>query len=124
NASQSDFDFDGEGDACDTNDGVILFTGLTVSQIMWQNEAGYQRFNLYRSSLERLRTTGEYTQLQSQEPEAAQFCNLHASTMSDSRIPPIGRVNLYLVTGVHAGIESTLGTTSSGATRPNAQPCP
>jgi hypothetical protein len=124
NEGQSDLDHDGQGDACDLNDGLILFTSITRARLDWQNESGFQKWNLYRSSLERLRATAEYTQDPAIESEAARFCLINANAQNDSHVPPAGRTDLYLVTGVHAGAESTLGTNSSGSTRPNTHPCP
>ena len=124
NPEQTDTDVDGEGDACDLNDGIVLITDVRKTQIAWQPEAGYQKFNLYRGSMDRLRTTGVYTQDPSIEPEAARFCMLVNPTQSDPRIPPLGHVDFYLVTGVSSGVEGSLGNRSDGTPRPNDNPCP
>ena len=59
NSSQADLDHDGEGDVCDLNDGLILFTSIGKIVLKWQLESTFQRFNLYRGSLERLVSSGE-----------------------------------------------------------------
>lgn len=124
NTDQRDFDNDGEGDHCDLNDGLILITNITNDAVQWQNETAFPHFNLYRGSLDRLRTTGEYTQDPVLEPEAALWCDLTTSVQLDSHRPPIGGANLYLVTGEGPGGEASLGQRSNGSERPNAHPCP
>jgi len=124
NSTQSDFDHDGEGDACDLNDGLILFTLVGKGGVRWQQETTYQQFNLYRGSLDRLLTVWEYTQDPVVEPEAAHWCGLTTNQQSDSRKPPVGRINFYLVTGKNGTVESSLGTRSDGTERPNSHPCP
>jgi len=42
----------------------------------------------------------------------------------DTSVPPIGAGYFYLVTGTYAAGEGPLGPASSGAERPNPQPCP
>lgn len=42
----------------------------------------------------------------------------------DGPDPPLEKVEFYLVTGVSAGIESSLGTNGAGVERPNTSPCP
>lgn len=124
NADQADLDDDGQGNACDLDDGALFFTRVTRGRLDWQHEAVYSRFNLYRGNLERLLLFGEYTQNPSVDPEAAHWCNLFGYGQSDLHQPPAGTVNLYLVTGLDANGESSLGLRSDGSERPNANPCP
>ena len=124
NFDQVDSDHDGEGDVCDLNDGLILFTTITKGAINWQKDTIYQHFSLYRASLNRLLSTGEYTQEPSAEPEAARWCGNTTGQQADTHKPPVGLVNLYLVTGRSGTEESSLGTTSNGTERPNGHPCP
>ena len=124
NPDQTDFNHNGVGDACDLSDGLILFTLVNKNGVRWQQETTYQRFNLYRGSLDRLLAIGEYTQDPAVEPEAAHWCGLTSAQQADSRKPPVGRVNIYLVTGKNGTVESTLGTRSDGTERPNSHPCP
>ena len=112
------------GDACDLDDLTIQFVPIAKSLIRWQTDAGYQAYNLYRGSLERLRQSGEYTQNPAVEPEAAHWCGLTTGEQPDDGLPPPGRANFYLVTGDAGSVESSLGNRSDGATRPNSFPCP
>jgi hypothetical protein len=124
NPEQKDTDADGEGDLCDLDDGILLLRDMSKTSVAWQDEAVFEKFNLYRGSLVRLRTTGQYTQDPAIEPEAARYCQLVLNQQQDSRIPPIGEADFYLVSGVHAGVEGSLGTRSNGTERPNDHPCP
>ena len=138
NPGQSDFDGDGEGDACDLDDGLILIT-MTIRcvfidssicedtiRIEWQRDTVFDEFNLYRGNLTTLLETGVYTQELGVDPLVAQFCRTGV-VQRDSFIPPPGNAVFYLVTGMgrgpHGGIRSGLGTDSSGNERPNDNPC-
>jgi hypothetical protein len=125
NASQTDFDHDGEGDACDLNDGLIYVLGTDdKNYVEWQAEAGYSSWNSYRGSLSVLRATGQYTQAPGSNPLAAHDCGVTDPYVLDTDIPAPGDVAFNLVTGVVGGVESSLGTNSAGVPRPNANPCP
>lgn len=104
NPTQSDFNHDGEGDICDLNDGLIYVYATDTNYREWQAEAGYSSWNSYRGALEVLRSTGQYTQVPGSNP----------------LVPNPGEVAFNLVTGVAAGVESSLGTNSAGAPRANA----
>jgi hypothetical protein len=123
NRDQGDFDADGQGDACDLNDGRIGVTLPAQSLVSWQLESVYSQFNLYRGSLAVLRQTGEYTQDPSIVPLAMQLCGLTGSSAQDSFDPPAGQAVFYLVTGTGPGGESDLGEDGSGRIRPNTRPC-
>jgi hypothetical protein len=124
NRNQLDTDQDGEGNACDLNDGINLFTSFQGTGIDWQAESAWN-YNLYRGSLARLRSTGEYTQDPFIVPEAAVFCNVLETHSTDTHNPLAGQVNFYLVTSEMPGSESALGDYgTSGPQRPNAHPCP
>src|SRR5262249_6598683 len=124
NRDQSDFDHDGQGDVCDLNDGLILILMTRASDVAWQKEAGYTAFSEYRGDLEVLRLQGLYTQDPQTTPLATTNCDLPDPFVADGIDPPTGKAIFYLVTGVRNGVESSLGTNSAGATRPNAHPCP
>ncbi len=124
NAGQNDVNSDGEGDICDLDDGLLLFTRISRGFVRWQPEVVFSSFNLYRGRLARLRASGQYTQDPAVEPEAARWCSLASASASDTRIPPPGEGNFYLVTGMAGGAESSLGTRSNGTERPNDFPCP
>ena len=94
------------------------------STIEWQNEAGFERFNLYRGDLAVLRQTGEYTQDPAGVPLAMRLCGLVSTAAADPIVPPAGSAVFYLVAGVSGGVEDGLGTDSAGVPRPNTHPCP
>jgi hypothetical protein len=128
NPGQDDMDEDLEGDACDLNDRVILFSDLAPAQVSWQREEGSAWFNLYRGDLAVLRSTGVYTQAEGEpgpeeEQPAKRFCGLADPSVADTFTPAAGQAVFYLATGVEGGVETTLGTNSSGAERPNTASC-
>jgi hypothetical protein len=85
-------------------------------------EAGL--YNLYRGSLEALKTAGLYTQDPGAEPSAERMCNLAASSESDTYTPSLGEVVFYLVSSDNGLVEGTLGRNSAGVERANDNPCP
>jgi hypothetical protein len=123
NASQSDFDHDGEGDACDLNDGLIYERRDDKTSVSWQAEQGPTSWNVYIGDLDVLRATGVYTQVPDSNALADRRCGVIALTASDSAIPDPGRASFSQITGVTGGVESSLGSSSTGP-RPNANPCP
>ena len=130
NPQQTDSDHDGVGDRCDLQDGLIYIAPSGVGQdyVEWQKESGYVTWNVYKGSIMVLRATGIYTQVAGSNVLADRLCHLSSPWYNDlGPIPggPAGRAAFYLVTGVTAGgVESSLGTASSGITRPNTAPCP
>jgi hypothetical protein len=126
NVSQGDLDQDGEGDACDLNDGLIYLAPSPSGPdyVEWQSETGFQQWNVYRGSLSVLRSTRVYTQPVGSNPLAARFCRLAVPYVLDPTIPPVGGRMFYLVSGYQNGIETGLGTDSTGAPRPITSPCP
>jgi hypothetical protein len=126
NTSQSDIDHDGQGDRCDTQDGLIYIAGSTLGKdyLEWQKESGYSQWNVYKGSLAVLRATGTYTQVPGTNVLADRLCHLSNTWYLDLGAVPSGTGAFYLVTGISGGVESSLGTTSAGITRPNTAPCP
>lgn len=125
NPSQSDFDGDGQGDHCDTDDGRIDLLFTTDSRSEWDPEGGHTQWNVYRGELAYLRATGVYTQLPGSNPVAAWSCNLPSTLVDDTYLPPPGTTAFYLVTYCAAGsVESGLGDDGFGNPRPNDFPCP
>ena len=115
--AQTDFDHDGEGDACDLDDGEIFVYGTDdKTRIEWQAESGPSAWNVYEGDLEVLRSTGSYTQ--------EKTCGVIDASAEDLVIPSTGAVRFSLVTGVTGGTEGSLGTNHAGSERANTNPCP
>jgi hypothetical protein len=124
NPTQTDMDDDSEGDACDLDDGVIYVWSGSANRVEWQEETGFNTWNLYKGDLEVLRTEGVYTQDPDSVPLARADCRLHDPWATDTEPPLPGQVATFLVTGNAGGLEADLGSDSSGAPRPNDHPCP
>lgn len=126
NTAQEDRDRDNVGDLCDANDGLIylLPSNAGPNYVEWQQEVGYQDWNVYRGSLSVLKSGGGYTQALGSNLLAGRFCHLNTPYLLDLTIPEPGKAAFYLVSGVANGLESSLGTDSSGAIRTNTSPCP
>jgi hypothetical protein len=123
NPTQSDFDHDGQGDACDLNDGLIYEWRANKTSISWQAEQGPSWWNVYTGDLAVMRSTGVYTQVPGSNPLASRQCGVFATVANDPVLPAPGKVSYSLVTGVTGGVEGSLGSSSSGP-RANANPCP
>lgn len=95
----------------------LVFTGRNTLQ--WEDAAGScsSSFNLYRGDVALDLPAEVYgTCLDSPVPSA---------TAQDFELPAAaGSCWFYLVTGVRAGVEGTLGHDSAGNLRPNGSPCP
>jgi len=128
--------FDGDGDLTAASDigaheypggeafGLAFLAG--GQSLSWPTLASHDGYNLYRGSLARLRSTGEYTQSALAEPMAAHFCNILPTQVPfvDSFTPNPGACVFYLVTAVIGDWEGPLGTSSVGLQRANDNPCP
>ena len=123
NTTQSDFDHDGQGDACDLNDGLIYEWRNDKTSVSWQAEAGPTSFNVYVGDLAVLRATGMYTQLPGANALATRQCGVITTSTDDLVVPTAGEVSFSLVSGLTNGIEGSLGSATSGP-RTNANPCP
>src|SRR5262249_15557584 len=125
NVDQGDVDADGQGDVCDLDDGVVYVTVRHPTYLTWQEEFGLPTFNLYRGQIGVLKASGLYTQDSALAPLASQECEVVQSyePFADTTLPPTGEALFLLATYNRTGLESTLGTDSSGHERPNTFPC-
>jgi len=123
NPTQSDFDHDGEGDACDLNDGLIFEWRADKASVSWQAEQGPTSWNLYFGDLDVLKATGVYTQVVGSNLLAGRQCGMNSTDAEDLTVPDVGKVSFSLVTGVTSGVEGSLGASSAGP-RSNQNPCP
>jgi len=127
NPGQPDFDDDNEGDPCDLDDGLIYVTIDQPDWIEWQDETGFDVWNLYRGDLDVLKVTGVYTQ-ETEGPGAVELalrqCDVADSWFNDLDTVPAGKVAFYLATGDAAGVENSLGMNSAGVVRANTNACP
>ena len=122
--SQADRDSDLVGDVCDLDDGELHAWFGASEDFNWQDEVGFDLWNVYRGDLAVLRGGGAYTQVPGSNPLADRFCGLLTSELSDGLTPVAGSAAFYLVTGTQTGIEHDLGQTSAGVPRPNTNACP
>lgn len=123
NPTQSDLDADSEGDHCDLDDGMIYINFKEKNRVRWQDEVGFDSWNVYRGDLAVLRAEGSYTQVVGSNPLAGRSCDRVSSFWQGIGVPDPGEAAFFLTTGVTAGLESTLGATSAGLDRPNTYPC-
>jgi hypothetical protein len=123
NATQTDFDHDGQGDACDLDDGLIWQWRANKTSVSWQAEQGPSSWNVYIGDLDVLKTTGVYTQVPGSNALASRQCGVLTTSASDLLAPAPSGASFSLVTGVTAGVEGSLGSASAGP-RTNTNPCP
>ncbi len=123
NLGQSDVDSDGDGNACDLDDGLIWITFEVPEFLSWDDEDGYDSWNIYRGDIGDLRASCEtgcdYTPFET--------CGWSGVAAPDVAPPLPGRARFFLVTGIDGlGEESGLGQDGSGAERPMPSPvaCP
>jgi hypothetical protein len=90
----------------------------------WQDEIGYDAWNVYAGDLDVLRADGLYTQEPGSNPLATALCGLPSSSAATPIFVSPGQTAFFLATGVAAGVEGSLGQDSAGNERPNANPCP
>lgn len=124
NPTQSDFDDDLEGDFCDLNDDLIYVFFSESTVLEWQEETGYESWNVYKNDLDVLKNVGIYTNNPDSYPLASRDCGLTETHLNDTEPPPADKVFYYLVTGMADGIECSLGQDSEGVERPHDNPCP
>ena len=124
NSSQTDMDFDTEGDRCDLDDGMIYLLFSDSSTLQWQPESGFTEWNSYRGDLGVLTSGGSYTQDTGSVPLAASTCLMTSPFVNDNAVLASGEVAFFLISGVAASVESGLGADGDGVPRPNDHPCP
>ena len=114
-AGQQDLDGDGDGDLCDLDDGLVQGVTLDPDFVRWVPEAGSDGYNLYRGDL------GAAALL----PFAiCRFSGIVTNYQPAPELPIPGDGFFYLVTRTAAGIEGSLGLSSSGAERAILEVCP
>ncbi len=123
NVDQLDLDGDSEGDLCDADDGRIVIQAEELVLLTWQDES-YESWSFYRGDLGALRLGGDYTQAAGTHPAAETTCDIGFTYHFDLWFPDPHAAVFYLVTGTSGGVESDLGTDSSGGLRPNTNACP
>jgi len=106
------------------DDGVIQVSHPQHDLVSWQEEQGFDSWNVYRGSLSVLREGGPYTQDPGSNAVAERICGVGAPPLADPFTPASSQAAYYLVTGVASGVEGDLGSDSAGQARPNAHPCP
>jgi hypothetical protein len=125
NPSQTDRNSDDEGDICDLDDGEIYIHFESAGFIHWQNEAGFDVWNLYKGDLDVLKSEGTYTQVPGSNPLAERQCHLTYNFAEDSSAGlSSGKVAFFLVNGYTGSIQNELGYDSGLSLRPNTYPCP
>jgi hypothetical protein len=102
---------------------VILFTACAGAAMTWQEEWGFESWNVYRGDLGLLMQTGTYTQPPGSNPLAGKECNLDHCGTGQPQDPPPGGCVFFLVTGNSGSTECPLGNTSSGTPRENTEGC-
>jgi Subtilase family/Putative metal-binding motif len=121
NPGQTDLDDDGEGDACDLNDGYIDVRLDDTQSIRWQQEQAWPLFNVYRGNLGELTDTDHDGAAESYGTCLAE--DLPGPSFVDAAMPAVGQGFIYLIRGKSAGVEGPLGDASSGAPRLNVRTC-
>ena len=87
----------------------------TAGDFSWPAEAHSDTYNVYRGDLPGSLPASYGTCL---------LPGLASPSFSDVSSPAAGHGYFYLVTGVSAGLEGSLGFTGDGLLRPNLAPCP
>ncbi len=116
--------------ACDVNLAAattrcLRLAGDMVSWWPLSTCAGPPAYHLYRGRLDVLLGGGDYTQkVNGAGATGGRFCGLGGTSQADAAAPQPGQPLSWLVSGEVGGVEVSLGTTSAGAVRPNANSCP
>jgi hypothetical protein len=112
---------------CSLTDGLILVdvdivgSNPITPMLYWQQEVGFDAFNIYRGRLRSLTDANHDGAL-----DAYGTCHYERTTSDRSyelEAPPVGDAFLYIVSGINAAGEGGFGSASSGVARPNAFPC-
>ncbi|HKB06722.1 MAG TPA: S8 family serine peptidase [Candidatus Polarisedimenticolia bacterium] len=95
---------------------IVTDLGATTSTTFGGTDSPFvDTYNVYRGSIPGLSATSYGSCFLQGRPSPA---------FGDTANPPGGQAFFYLVTGVHAGVEGTLGVDGAGRIRPNNTPCP
>ncbi|MDH3308871.1 MAG: hypothetical protein OEO77_15320, partial [Acidimicrobiia bacterium] len=112
---QLDSDDDGEGDACDPDDGLVQGLRMDGTLLIWEPEADADAYNLYRGEL----GADLFVSLSD--------CRIDGTTATfsiDTEAPVLGDGFVYLVSRTAGGAEGSLGLKSDGRNRLVDVPCP
>ena len=121
NPAQEDFDHDGQGDACDLDDGYIDMRVDDTNTVRWQQETAWPLFDLYRIGLHDLHDANHDGAADSYGSCLAE--DLEGPVFDDASNPATGDGYMYMVRGRAGSIESSLGIASNGAPRLNVTTC-
>jgi hypothetical protein len=98
----------------------LRFTG--DSTLEWDPRSEAATYNLYRGSLPSfIDSDGDGA---AQDYGACLLSGLPGASGADAALPAVGSGYFYIATGRNPGGESPFGLASSGAPRPNTNPCP
>jgi hypothetical protein len=121
---QHDLDSDWEGDLCDLDDGLIYMRFPLADRLEWQEESGYTSWNCYMGDLGLLKSSGLYTQPPGPPGLARRECGITEPWKNEYTDLNPNQTVFFLIAGVSAGVEGSLGEDSDEVERLNQNPCP
>jgi len=111
---------------CDPTDGEILIEYVFEFHsgqltLQWEQEGGFDSFNLYRGRLRSLSDADHSGVLDSYGGCIVE--GTLTTQRNDESVPPLGDAFIYIATGIGTSGESGFGVASNGVVRPNAASC-